>query len=172
MNTAMTSHPGRRPRTTALMYVPVVLVSAFVACAPTVGKTPDSGSPMPSSIVDPYLEIQSALADDSTENIRANAGNIATAATALGAPAMKIDTAALQLSAAAEAAEPDIKTIRERFGVLSDAIDAYMTGLKLTPPEGVRVAFCPMVKKPWMQKGDTLANPYYGKEMPTCGSFR
>jgi hypothetical protein len=150
----------------------VVLMFSAGGCAPTVGKTPDSGSALPSSIVDPYLEIQAALADDSTDNIKANAGNIATAATALGAPAMKIDTAALQLSAAAEAAEPDIAAVRERFGALSDAIDTYMTGLKLTPPEGVRVAWCPMAKKPWMQKGDTLANPYYGKEMPTCGSFR
>jgi hypothetical protein len=127
---------------------------------------------MPASIVEPYLAIQDALADDRTDNIKANAGNIATAATALGAPAMKIDTAALQLSAAAEAPEPDIQTIRDRFGVLSEAIDTYMTGLKLTPPEGVRVAYCPMVHKPWMQKGDTIANPYYGKDMPTCGSFR
>ena len=47
-----------------------------------------------------------------------------------------------------------------------------MTGLQLTPPDGVKVAFCPMVNKPWMQEGETLANPYYGKAMPTCGSFR
>jgi hypothetical protein len=148
------------------------VVVASSGCTPTVGKTPDSGSAMPSSIIDPYLEIQSALAEDRTDNIKANAGNIATAATALGAPAMKIDTAALQLSAAAEAAEPDIKTVRDRFGVLSEAIDTYMTGLKLKTPAGVRVAYCPMATKPWLQKGDTLANPYYGKEMPTCGEFR
>jgi hypothetical protein len=151
-----------------LLLFPLLVVS----CAPTVGKTPDSGSAMPSSIIDPYLAIQDALADDSTENVKGNAGAIATAATALGAPAMKIDTAAVQLSAAASAAEPDINTVRERFGVLSEAIDTYMTGLKLTPPEGVRVAFCPMVHKPWLQKGDALANPYYGKDMLTCGSFR
>lgn len=150
----------------------MLAIVVCAGCAPTVGKTPDGGTAMPSSIVDPYLEIQAALADDSTDSIKANAGTIATAATALGAPAMKIDTAALQLSAAAEAAEPDIKAIRERFGVLSEAIDTYMTGLKLKAPDGVRVAYCPMEKKPWMQKGDTLANPYYGKEMPTCGSFR
>ena len=47
-----------------------------------------------------------------------------------------------------------------------------MTGLKLKAPEGVRVAMCPMVQKPWLQEGSMLANPYYGKEMPTCGSFR
>jgi hypothetical protein len=29
-----------------------------------------------------------------------------------------------------------------------------------------------MVNKPWLQEGATIANPYYGKEMPTCGSFR
>jgi len=148
------------------------VASLATACAPTVGKTPESGSAMPASIVEPYLEIQSSLADDRSDNIHARAGEIATAATALGAPAMKIDTAALQLSAAAEAAEPDLAALRERFGALSEAIDAYMTGLKLRPPDGVRVAFCPMVNKPWMQKGDTLANPYYGKEMPTCGSFK
>jgi hypothetical protein len=148
------------------------VASLATACAPTVGKTPESGSAMPASIVEPYLEIQSSLADDRSDNIHARAGDIATAATALGAPAMKIDTAALQLSATAEAPEPDLAALRERFGALSEAIDAYMTGLKLRPPDGVRVAFCPMVNKPWMQKGDTLANPYYGKEMPTCGSFK
>ena len=147
-------------------------IALATACAPTAGRTPESGSAMPPSIVEPYLEIQAALADDSTDNVKANAGKIATAATALGAPAMKIDTAAVQLSAAADAAEPDIDTVRDRFGVLSDAIDTYMTGLKLSPPDGVRVAYCPMVKKPWMQRGDAIMNPYYGKEMQTCGSFR
>ena len=122
---------------------------------------------MPSSIVDPYLKIQTALAEDRVDEVRANAGNIATAATTLGAPAMKIDTAALQLASATE-----LDDARDKFGRLSEAIDAYMTGLKLTPPEGVKVAVCPMVNKPWLQEGSTIANPYYGKEMPTCGSFR
>jgi hypothetical protein len=154
--------------------LPLIACVALLAtaCAPTVGKTPESGSAMPATILEPYLDIQSTLADDRSDNIHARAGDIAAAATALGAPAMKIDTAALQLSAAAEAAEPDLAALRERFGALSEAIDAYMTGLKLRPPDGVRVAFCPMVNKPWLQKGDALANPYYGKEMLTCGSFR
>jgi hypothetical protein len=101
------------------------------------------------------------------DGVKANAGDVATAASALGAPAMKIDTAAVQLAAATELADA-----REKFATLSEAIDAYMTGLKLTPPEGVRVAVCPMVHKPWLQEGSAIANPYYGKEMPTCGSFR
>jgi len=147
----------------------VFLATTFVACAPApqTGNTPAAGAEMPRTIIDPYLKIQAALANDSTDDVKANAGNIATAATALGSPAMKIDMAAVQLTSAA-----DLADARDKFGRLSEAIDVYMTGLKLTPPEGVRVAVCPMVNKPWMQEGSTIANPYYGKEMPTCGNFR
>ena len=152
----------------------ILLVVAFAACAPApqAGKTPAAGTVMSAGIVDPYLRIQSALAADSVEGVKANAGEIATAASALGAPAMKIDGAALQLAAASEAEPPDIHAVRDKFGMLSEAIDTYMTGLHLTPPEGVKVAYCPMANKPWMQEGASLANPYYGKDMLTCGSFR
>jgi hypothetical protein len=147
----------------------MVLAIGAAACmpAPQTKNTPAAGAEMPRTIIDPYLKIQSALADDSMDEVKANAGNIATAAASLGAPAMKIDMAAVQLTSATE-----LPAARDRFGALSEAIDAYMTGLKLTPPEGVRVAVCPMVHKPWLQEGSAIANPYYGKEMPTCGSFR
>jgi hypothetical protein len=125
------------------------------------------GGQMSRAVLDPYLKIEDALSQDSTEGVRQNAGEIATAATALGAPAMKIDTAAVQLAAAGELDEA-----REKFGTLSDAIDTYMKGFNLTAPEGVRVAYCPMAQKPWLQQGSLLANPYYGKAMPTCGEFR
>ena len=122
---------------------------------------------MSRSVIDPYLKIQEALADDSMEGVKQHAGEIATAATALGAPAMKIDTAAVQLASATE-----LNDARVKFGTLSEAIDTYMTGLHLTAPEGVKVAFCPMVMKPWLQESATISNPYYGKDMLTCGSFR
>jgi hypothetical protein len=125
------------------------------------------GGEMPRAVLDPYLKIEDALTQDSTEGIRQNAGDIATAATALGAPAMKIDTAAVQLASAG-----DLDDAREKFGTLSEAIDTYMKGLDLKAPEGVRVAYCPMAQKPWLQQGGLLANPYYGKAMPTCGEFR
>ena len=122
---------------------------------------------MSRAVIDPYLKIQAALADDSMDGVKANAGNIATAATALGAPAMKIDTTAVQLASAAE-----IDDARDKFGALSEAIDTYMTGLHLKAPEGVKVAVCPMVQKPWLQADAAINNPYYGKSMQTCGSFR
>jgi Cu(I)/Ag(I) efflux system membrane fusion protein len=147
----------------------LILALTAAACTPAPGtsSTPAAGSRLPASIVDPYLDIQTALAQDRADEVRAKAGEIATAATALGAPAMKIDTAAVQLASAGEVADA-----RQKFGTLSDAMIAYMDGLHLKAPDGVRTAYCPMAKKPWLQKGDTLANPYYGTSMPTCGEFK
>ena len=147
----------------------VLCVTAAAACtpAPQTSATPPPGSQMSRGVIDPYLKIQTALADDRMDGVRQNAGEVATAATALGAPAMKIDTAAVQLAATTE-----LQDARDRFGALSEAIDTYMTGLHLTAPEGVKVAFCPMVQKPWLQASATIDNPYYGKDMLTCGSFR
>jgi hypothetical protein len=145
----------------------MALTVSACAPAPQTSATPAAGSEMSRAVIDPYLKVQTALADDSMDGVRANAGDIATAATALGAPAMKIDTAALQL-----AATTDLADARTKFGTLSEAIDTYMTGLHLVPPAGVKVAFCPMVQKPWLQADATIVNPYYGKGMLTCGSFR
>jgi len=147
----------------------LLLALAATACAPApqTDKTPKAGSEMSRAVIDPYLKIQAALADDSMDGVKANAGDIATAATSLGAPAMKIDTAALQLASATE-----IDDARPKFAALSEAIDAYMTGLKLKAPDGVKVAVCPMLHKPWLQASAAIENPYFGKSMLTCGSFR
>lgn len=137
------------------------------APAPPKASAPAPGSNLPASLVDPYLKIQDGLTRDSIDGLRANAGDVATAATALGAPAVKIDTAAVQLASAGDLADARVK-----FGALSEAIVAYKDGLKLQPGDGVRQAFCPMALKPWLQKGDKISNPYYGSQMPTCGSFQ
>jgi hypothetical protein len=151
-----------------------VFLSVCVALVSACGRTSQSsssagaaGSQLPSSIVDPYLKIQTALAQDRMDDVKANAGNIATAATSLGAPAVKIDTAAVQLASATE-----LSDARDKFGALSDAVVAYMDHQHLSAPDGVRKAYCPMAQKPWLQRGDTLENPYYGESMPTCGEFK
>jgi hypothetical protein len=159
-----------RPRTDDWRLAAALLMTigaAACAPAPATGKTPKAGTEMSRAVVDPYLKIQEALSDDKLDGVKQNAGEVATAATALGAPAMKIDTAALQLASAVE-----IEDAREKFGTLSEAIDTYMTGLKLKAPDGVKVAVCPMVHKPWLQTAAAIDNPYFGKSMISCGTFR
>ena len=145
----------------------IVIALAYAACTTTKVVEAPASAEMSRAVIDPYLKIAAALASDSMEGVTMNAGEIATAASALGALAFKIDTAAAQLTGAG-----DLADARGKFGALSEAIDSYMTNQHLSRPEGVRVAFCPMVMKPWLQKGDELRNPYYGSQMLTCGSFR
>jgi len=149
----------------------VALALSTSGCMPVAGtdKTPANGSSMPGSIMEPYLTIEEALVKDDITPVRQNAGNIATASTSLGTTGFRIGTAATQLAAA-----DDLPTAREKFGILSDVLVTYIEGLKLNGGDGVKIAFCPMMKKPWLQKGEPLANPYYGaaSDMATCGSFR
>jgi hypothetical protein len=144
-----------------------LLVLAACMPAPGTSTTPVEGAEMPLAVLDPYIKIHDALAQDSLEGVGQYAGELATAATALGAPGMKINTVALSLASATE-----LNDARSKYATLSDAIVAYQTDLKLGLPEGVRMAVCPMIRKPWMQRGDTIANPYYGSSMPTCGDFQ
>jgi hypothetical protein len=150
----------------------LVVVALFAsACMPVAGtdKTPASGSSLPASIMEPYLTIEEALVKDDITPVRQNAGNIATAATSLGTTGFRIGATAAQLASA-----DTLEMAREKFGILSDVLVTYMEGLKLNGSDGVKVAYCPMMKKPWLQKGEPLANPYYGaaSDMATCGNFR
>jgi hypothetical protein len=55
--------------------------------------------------------------------------------------------------------------------VISDALIAYLKDTHAPLATGVRVAYCPMVRKSWVQMDGPLANPYYGSAMLGCGEF-
>ena len=58
----------------------------------------------------------------------------------------------------------DLKAAREAFADLSVTAEKLAAG-----QPGYHVFYCPMVKKDWVQQTTTVANPYLGKEMLTCG---
>jgi len=120
-----------------------------------------------SSMIDHAVAIQVSLSHDKMDGVGANAAAISAAATTLGKPAEKIVAGALALQKAAKIADA-----REAFGRLSEALVGYLDAEKQKPGDGVRVAYCPMARKPWLQKDGTIQNPYYGSQMLTCGSFR
>lgn len=118
------------------------------------------------AIVGSYLEIQAKLAADKTDGVKAAAEAIGQQAERMGEPGV-----AMAKSAKAVADAADLKAARVAFGDLSDAVIAAgkAEGWKDTPE--VKVAYCPMVKKSWVQKEADIRNPYYGTAMLTCGSF-
>ncbi len=58
----------------------------------------------------------------------------------------------------------DLKTARAAFGTISQTAEKMAAGVP-----GYHVFYCPMVKKDWVQQTTMVANPYFGKEMLTCG---
>jgi protein SCO1/2 len=116
------------------------------------------------AIVNAYVRIQQALHADTTERIRDNAGVIEARARSLGSVGEPIRTSAAALMRA-----DDLKAARAAFGTLGDAIMSYVKASGSSYGDGVTVAFCPMVQKYWMQRGDTVQNPFYGKAMSDCG---
>ena len=112
----------------------------------------------------PYLHIQVALANDSTEGVSEAARAIAAEAAGMGEQAAAIGAAAEALADAA-----DLWSARDAFGPLSEALIAY--GREVGFGE-LRLAYCPMVDKEWLQATSELRNPFYGSMMLTCGEFR
>ena len=116
------------------------------------------------AVVDPYLRIQAALASDSLDGVGASASAVAAAAAELGAPGAGVAEAAKQVGAA-----KDIKAARLAFMDLSESL---ITAAGDALAADIRIAYCPMVKKRWLQTGGEIRNPYYGSQMLTCGVFR
>jgi Protein of unknown function (DUF3347) len=117
---------------------------------------------LPTSVTEPYLRIQDTLARDRTDGLKADALAIAAAAKEL-AEAEKIVDPAKQLAEA-----KDIEVARKAFGVLSEEL------IKRTGKSGddLKIAYCPMAGKRWLQKGTSIRNPYLGNSMLTCGEIQ
>jgi hypothetical protein len=60
-----------------------------------------------------------------------------------------------------------LKDARAAFEKLSDTAKQLAAG-----QSGYYVVHCPMLQKDWVQTGEKIANPYYGKEMATCGEIK
>jgi hypothetical protein len=142
-------------------------------------KHPADASPRNQSSVNDlfkaYLAIQTALAGDTTEHVKHHLMSVRQSAAALSdASNPALAQAAKAVAEAADFPTDDIKTTRKRFVPLSASVIELA---KLAPPDAsaastVYEAFCPMAKAAWLQVGDTIANPYYGKSMLRCGSIR
>jgi hypothetical protein len=115
-------------------------------------------------IVNPYLRIQQALHTDTLERIKDDARSIVSEAAKLGSSGEPIQSAADTFQQTI-----DLKSARAVFGKLGDAILIYAKESNVNVGDEVKVAYCPMAQKYWLQKGEKIHNPFYGKEMSDCG---
>lgn len=106
-----------------------------------------------------YLKIQEALGADSLDQVQVEAAKIAKRASN---PQIKASAQSLSHDTTLDAARSDFKR-------LSVAMDKWAEKNK---PEGVQRMSCSMAKAPWLQKRGEIKNPYYGKQMQSCGEVQ
>ena len=106
-----------------------------------------------------YDHIAQALVNDSL-------GGVHDAAVALRPLALEIGGEAVTAPAAQLEAARSIEDIRTAFAALSEVLVPKFLDANLP---GVVGFVCTMKKAQWVQRGTTVANPYYGTAMPTCG---
>lgn len=132
-----------------------LLTSAAVAATGS-----DDG--LAAAAIDDYGAVHQALFKDDLAAAKTAAAKLATSAKGAG----DIVSAAQAITNAA-----DLAVARAAFG---DASKALITALAANSglAAGLHAFQCPMAKgyKKWVQRSDSLQNPYMGGRMPGCGS--
>lgn len=134
---------------------------AVMAATPAASHASDAMK----AVVSSYLEIHAQLAADKIDGVPSAADRIVTEAGGLP----ETERTAIVTAARALRTAGDLDTARERFGPLSDAViaAARKEGWK---DLGVRLGYCPMLKRSWLQKEEKeIRNPY---GMLTCGVLK
>ena len=135
---------------------------------------PDDPAQLLGQLIDRYLAIQHQLTLDQMDGMadqlasfKQLAGQLASKLPAKQAPNA---TAILQAS---DLDTRDIKSLRRGFADLSDAMITLVQASKSELPlqRNLYQAYCPMVKKNWLQADETIRNPY-APQMLDCGSIK
>ena len=111
----------------------------------------------PAAALAAYVDVQRALAADDLDSARAALGRLRTST-----------SGPLGEQAGRAASGADLDAVRREFKRLS--ADVVARGI----PEGYISVMCPMFdggNARWLQKRGQLANPYFGRAMPMCGTI-
>ena len=133
------------------------------------------------SVLHHYEALWQALAADSTDSLAEHAEGLREAADLIAAD-FSLEKAGLAAGAdATEATEffsdiaktslylgsaTDLATARESFYEISKSMVRLN---ELLAGERLRVIYCSMAKKSWLQRQEQIVNPYHGQSMSGCG---
>ncbi|MCA9709303.1 MAG: efflux RND transporter periplasmic adaptor subunit [Myxococcales bacterium] len=133
-------------------------------------------------VVSAYVDAQQALAGDALDDARARLDVLAALANGVELPGPRAVREAWRPLAsalaghgrhAARAQGPG--EVRAAFEHVSAQVLAVLRAFGNPTDDPLRVAYCPMAfddrGAQWVQRGEALANPYYGASMLRCGDF-
>jgi len=150
----------------------------------TVYKVSDEFKQQLSPVFTEFFKVQSSLADD---DLKGASGAAAAMDKALGGVDMKLlkgdahmawmnDLAPVKDGVGKIASGKDIEEARKPFEGLSKAMTDVAMSFAIRFEKPAVVMHCPMVSDGkganWLQLGEEVRNPYFGKEMSDCGGVK
>jgi len=123
-------------------------------------------------VLNAYFTLKNDLVADDAATTKTHAKELAAAIKAV--PADKIPAEQLSawkkiaLSTTRIGEAKDIDGQRDYFAILSDNMITVAKALKINAVP-VYQQYCPMKKVSWLSETAAIKNPFYGKQMPTCG---
>jgi hypothetical protein len=150
-------------------------LTLLVAFAQVKAQDATSSSPI-GGVLTAYFGVKNALTTDNNEATKSKAKELLAAVTAVQTGSLTAEQKTLWTSYAdklsfdsrhiSESAAIDHQ--REHFASLSKNMIEVVKGLKLNTAV-VYQQYCPMKKSSWLSESAAIRNPYYGKQMLTCG---
>lgn len=134
----------------------LLVVPSFVSAAPA------------DDLIDAYLAVQAALATDTLDGVSGAAARLEKAATALKSKDAAI-TGKVGTDAKALCAAKDLVAARAAFKDVSTSVVALVAN-GYAGKRTLASFYCSMAKGSWVQEGEAVRNPYYGKSMLKCGT--
>lgn len=126
-----------------------------------------------------YLNVKNALTKDKADSVSAYAKALSSALYKV--PMEKLDAGqykiwlkyydGLKKSADNLGNSTDLKVQRKHFGEISKKFYEMLKAMKINTTD-LFYQYCPMADAYWISENSKIANPYYGKQMSSCGSTK
>ncbi|WP_183565193.1 DUF3347 domain-containing protein [Mucilaginibacter sp. SP1R1] len=152
-----------------------ILLTVLVSYSTVKAQDKTAGTAI-NNVLNAYLDVKNALTTDNNTATKNKAHDLLTAITAVPMDKLTPEQHKLWMTYS-EKLEFDSRHIsqsdaidhqREHFTSLSKNLYAVVKGLKLNT-NTVYEQYCPMKKATWLSETNAIKNPYYGKQMLTCG---
>lgn len=159
--------------------VKTLLLALTLIIASTQAKAQElTGGNAINNVVTAYLSVKNALVSDNNTVTQSKAKDLLAAITAVPMGKLTPDQHKLWMTYM-EKLQFDSRHIsesaaldhqREHFSSLSKNLYEVVKGLKLNSTV-IYEQYCPMKKATWLSETAAIKNPYYGKQMLTCGKI-
>jgi hypothetical protein len=153
----------------------IILLTVLVSYSTVKAQDKTAGTAV-NNVLTAYLNVKNALTADNKVATKSKAKDLLTAVNAVPMDKFTPEQHKLWMTYS-EKLEFDSRHIsesdaidhqREHFTSLSKNLYEVVKGLKLNTTT-VYEQYCPMKKATWLSETNAIKNPYYGKQMLTCG---